>query len=149
MLHYWCLADLHTKFHVFAATRRSAATFWKIGYFQQSLKFEPEFVANCYKTKSCEWNGVKLYMLHYWCLPEFHTKFQRFHVSAATRRPAAIFLKDWVLPEIYKISKVFGLNLTSCIFWASLIDVEVYSNSQISGMLQNAANNTKICCQLF
>ena len=58
-------------------------------------------------------------------------------------------LKDRVLLAMYNIGKVFGLNLTFSIFWASLIDVEVYSNSQISAMLQNAANSTKICRQLF
>ena len=73
----------------------------------------------------------------------------RISCICSNQKACSNLLKDWVLPAIYKIGKVFGLNLTFCIFWASLIDVEVCSNSQISSMLQNAVNSTKIYCQLF
>ena len=56
--------------------------------------------ANCYRTKSCQWNELKLYMLHYWCLADLHTKF---HASAATRRSAATCWKIGCYQQLVKL----------------------------------------------
>ena len=48
MMHYWRLADLHARFHVSAATRRSVATCWKMGCLQKSSIFIKYLAKNLY-----------------------------------------------------------------------------------------------------
>ena len=105
-MHYWCLPELHTKFHIFAATSRSAATFWNIGCLQQSLKLNQNLLQIVIKQKvvnGMSWN----------CFLELHTKF---HVSAATRRSAAACWNIGCYQQFVKFIKY----LAEILYFASL-----------------------------
>ena len=109
MLHYWCLPDLHTKFHASAATIRSAATCWKIGCYQQNLS---KSIGNCSRVRIFWQIRLKLCMLHYWCVVNLQTKF---HGFAATRRFVATCWKIGCYQQ--NLSKSIGNCSRVRIFW--------------------------------
>ena len=90
----------------------------KIAVCWKMLQKQWGFVANCYNTKSCKWNELKLYMLHYWYFHELHTKF---HVSAATRRSAATCWK--LVHKLVECTKMLQIVL---IFVANLFGAKFY-----------------------